>query len=212
VIRDLGLPPEKVTTVYNGVALRDGVEGGAARSIVEGLGVTGPYVLHVGGSLPRKNLPGAIEAVSRLRRSSGWRGSLVVVNGPPPVAGHPGWLRVLGPVSDADLAALYRCADALLYPSREEGFGLPPLEAMAMGTPVVVARSAALPEVCGPAALYAAWDRPEEFAAQLGRLLDDRALRERMVRLGLRRARRFTPRRMARDVLRVYRRLAGGDP
>jgi glycosyltransferase involved in cell wall biosynthesis len=219
VISELRVPSDRVTTVYNGIAPGSGWDVPAlAPEVDDTQHAARPYVLHVGGCAPRKNVPVAVKAVAALRDRLSWPGRLVIVNGRDGTGGVDGgilaaaggtlpeWLSVLGQVPERELWALYKGADALLYPSREEGFGLPPLEAMAAGTPAVVAASAALPEVCGPAALYATWDHPDEFTAQLARLQQDRGLRERMIRRGLRWAGRFTNLRMAGGVLAVYRR------
>ena len=97
----------------------------------------------------------------------------------------PTWTRTLGFVSDEDLITLYRCARALIAPSSYEGFGLPPLEAMALGTPVIAARASSLPEVGGDAALYVAPDDDASLATEIRRILDDdahHAARRAMVR------------------------------
>ena len=107
----------------------------------------------------------------------------------------------------AEIADLYRGARLLLCPSRYEGFGLPPLEAMACGTPVVVTDTSSLPEVCGDAALYAPVDRTDLLAEQAERLLSDPELRRQMIEKGLARAAEFSWPRAAEKMLAVYRRL-----
>ena len=96
-----------------------------------------------------------------------------------------------GPVTDAELKALYQHAVGLVFPSLYEGFGLPPLEAMACGCPVAVADSAAMPEVCGPAALYFDPSSTDAIAGAIQRLLDDAALRDRLRQAGTARAAGF---------------------
>ena len=107
----------------------------------------------------------------------------------------------------AEIADLYRGARLLLCPSRYEGFGLPPLEAMACGTPAVVTDTSSLPEVCGDAALYAPVGRADLLAEQAERLLSDEALRRRLVEKGRARAAEFTWPNAAAKMLAVYRRL-----
>jgi glycosyltransferase involved in cell wall biosynthesis len=97
-----------------------------------------------------------------------------------------------GYVSDAELRALYENAACFVFPSFYEGFGLPPLEAMCCGCPVVVSRRASLPEVCGDAALYIEPDDPATLAAALARVLDSRELRSELAAAGRARAARWT--------------------
>jgi alpha-1,3-rhamnosyl/mannosyltransferase len=117
---------------------------------------------------------------------------------------------VLGPVSDAERDLLYRRAEALLFPSLYEGFGLPPLEAMRHGLPVVATRTSSLPEVGGEAVLYVMDARDSEAMARaLRRLLDEPALRRRLVAKGLRQAARFTWDRCAEGIAEAVRRRLG---
>ena len=94
--------------------------------------------------------------------------------------------------TDEELRSLYRRAAVLLFPSRHEGFGWPPLEAMATGCPVVVSNTGSLPEVCGNAALYASPTEPREIAEAIASVLDDEAERRRLIELGHHRARQFS--------------------
>ncbi|HXV93625.1 MAG TPA: glycosyltransferase family 1 protein, partial [Pseudonocardia sp.] len=121
--------------------------------------------------------------------------------------GLGGAVRMLGEVPDADLPALYSGARCLVLPSRAEGFGLPPLEAMACGCPVVVSSAGALPEVVGPAGLVVPPDDVAGLAAATGAVVDDPALRRRMRDAGLRRAAGFSWERAAAETRRVHERL-----
>lgn len=161
------------------------------------------WLLGVASDNPTKELRTLRQAFARLAEPDlrlvlvGGRNSLVFAGVPAdPSAGvhdpaaDPRVL-ALGPVDDVALVALYRHAVALVFPSRYEGFGLPPLEAMGLGCPVVAARAGALPEVCGDAALWVAPGDAPGLAAALRTLLDDAGLRERLRDAGARQASRF---------------------
>jgi glycosyltransferase involved in cell wall biosynthesis len=115
----------------------------------------------------------------------------------------------LGPVSDGLLLSLYRCAMALVYPSLYEGFGLPVLEAMACGTPVIASRAASIPEVLGDAGLLLDPHDVTAWTAAIVDVVNDDDRRARMRSRGLARASEFTWARTARMTLDVYRRAAG---
>ncbi|HEU5304812.1 MAG TPA: glycosyltransferase family 1 protein, partial [Gemmatimonadales bacterium] len=97
-----------------------------------------------------------------------------------------------GYVSDSELRALYEGAACFVYPSRYEGFGLPPVEAMACGCPVIVSRSASLPEVCGDAALYVDADDPTQLAAAIRRVMCEEGLADRLRQRGRERVRQWS--------------------
>lgn len=111
---------------------------------------------------------------------------------------------LLGHIAPHQLAALYQAASVLLFPSLEEGFGLPVLEAMANGLPVVASRSSSLPEVGGDAALYVDPHSPQDIAEKVALVVEDADLRRRLVERGLARAREFSWRRTAEATLQVY--------
>jgi len=113
-------------------------------------------------------------------------------------------VRLLGHVPARDLRALYQAADVFVFPSLEEGFGLPVLEAMANSLPVVASRTAALPEVGGPAALYIDPQDPRDLAEKVLQAVEDSSLRRKLVDLGLARAEQFTWQRAAQATLKVY--------
>jgi glycosyltransferase involved in cell wall biosynthesis len=195
----------------------------ADRSLLEreGLRPAG-YLLAVGNITPHKNLGTLLRASAIGDRLPV---DLVLAGGTDPrVFGHvglelPPGVRALGYVTDAQLRALYENAAAFVFPSRYEGFGLPPLEAMACGCPVVASSAASLPEVCGDAALFFDCDDAASLRAAVDRVLADAALRLRLRAAGLERAAGFTWERAARELLAclrdappVGRRAAGGTP
>jgi glycosyltransferase involved in cell wall biosynthesis len=170
------------------------------------LGLARPYVLCVASHTARKNLAALVPAARALAAD----GVEVVVAGGsrPQFAGERGLesLRLLGRVPDALLPGLYAGAEAFALPSLYEGFGLPVLEAMASGVPVVAARTSALPETCGGAALLVA-PEGEAFRAALAALLGDREERERLRAAGLARAAGLDWDATARAVDAVMRRV-----
>lgn len=115
----------------------------------------------------------------------------------------------LGYVPQADLVAAYNLAQALMFASGYEGFGLPVLEAMSCGTPVVTSRSGALPEVAGDAALLVDYDSPEQLATAIVQVLDDTAVRADLHEKGLRRAASLPWEKTARETLAIYRSILG---
>jgi len=184
----LGIPGERVRVVGNGV---DPIFT-AAGPVAEG-----DYVLAVGTLEPRKNLTRAVEAARlagvevRVVGASGWGGVAV-----------PGWV---GRVDDEELAALYRGARCLLFPSLYEGFGIPILEAMACGTPVVTSRGGATEEVAGTAAVLVDPLDVEAIAVGIGEAHRRRA---ELASLGLERAASFTWQRAAADLEALWRELS----
>jgi alpha-1,3-rhamnosyl/mannosyltransferase len=208
---------KRVTVVPLGVAerFRAGVR---TDTFAQRYALSRPYVLSVGVFEPRKNLGVLIAALDRLRRD-GDDVDLVL-------AGRDGWrwhdpladaanahlrphVHILRNVPDADLPELYGRAAAFAYPSLYEGFGLPVLEAMACGTPVVAANRSSLPEVCGDAALLT---DPTDAAALANRLhaaITDAPLRQRLVTAGRERARMFSWQRTAERTLNVYEQVVG---
>lgn len=167
------------------------------------LGLTGPYVLTVGTRWPRKNMELAVRAVERLPADLPHRLA---------ISGKAGWGseelgargQALGYLSEDDLSAAYSAADVYLAPSRHEGFGIPVLEAMVCGCPVMASSGGALPETVGEAGVVErSWD-PEQWAATLTALLRDPSRLELLRRRGRERAAEFSWERAARATLAVY--------
>jgi len=171
-------------------------------------------VLAVGTLEPRKNLGVLLDAFAMFRqRVEGYQLAIV---------GAFDWghrqlverlktlglekqVRLVGSVPDEVLAAMYRRAKFLVFPSVYEGFGLPPLEAMACGTPVIAAKTSSIPEVIGQAGLYFAADAVEELAAKMVFLATNPRRLAELRQRGLEWANQFTWRRMAEATLQLYR-------
>lgn len=213
LVRRTSVDARRVHVVPLAASLPD--EASDVGKTLERLGIEAPYLLFVGTLEPRKNLPRLVRAYRRiaslgvphslvLAGGLGWRHERLL--GEIRVPG-PGRLVLAGHVGARDLDALYRGADAFVYPSIYEGFGLPVLEAMARGTPCVVSSSSSLPEVAGEAALYADPRSVGELAEAMARLVSDAELAGRLSDAGRRRASRFSWEETARRTGAVYARL-----
>lgn len=207
--------PGKVTTLYSGVSPRFTPEAapGERRRLQSKYGIGDvPYILSLGTVQPRKNYVRLMKACDPLAEKRDLH--LIIV-------GHPAWLsepivaaadarphvRMMGFLDDDDLPALYRQAAAFAFPSIYEGFGLPPLEAMASGIPVVVSSASSLPEVVGDAGLTIDPLDVPAWTAALTQVLDDEALRRHLHRAGPARAATFTWMKAARQWLTVVEAL-----
>lgn len=218
LVRTLSLRAEKVS--YSHLTIRSMfrpvTDVNVRRAVLERHGLGGRFILAVGNLQPRKNIARLITAWANLRRKfSSFDLGLVVV-------GRPAWqfddiitaaaessfadeVRLIGYVDDADLPVLYSAAKIFAYPSLFEGFGYPPLEAMACGAAVLTSRVTSLPEVCGDAAEYV--DNPTDIdalaAAMLQLHLDD-SRRAELRRRGLARAEHFRDNRVGATAVRAY--------
>jgi glycosyltransferase involved in cell wall biosynthesis len=169
---------ERVVVIHNGVDARFFTATPLSERGLADLGVRLPFVVHAGGSTRRKNLDGLAEAWPLVRAALPETG--LVLMGPPDerrdrlFASLPGTVRV-GRVDDETATGLLAAAAAVVVPSRYEGFGLPALEGMAAGVPVVAARRASLPEVCGDAAYLVEPDGPGLAEGIVAALTDDRS-------------------------------------
>jgi len=217
LISRAGLPPERITVIPLGVDpdLRPPSSAEESPQIRRMFHLpSGMLLLHVSQNVFYKNIEGLLHALQILTK----RGESVrlVRAGPllDPVQralanqlGVRDSLLELGPLTKSQLHSLYRAADLFVYPSWYEGFGLPPLEAMASGLPVVVSNRGSLPETVGEAGLQVDPDAPERIAEAVQRLLHDERLRENLRVRGLQRAAQFRWEETAEQTLRLYRSL-----
>jgi glycosyltransferase involved in cell wall biosynthesis len=226
--RLLSIDPARVELVYPAVGPRfRPMAPEEIEPVRHQLGLPDRFVLFVSTIEPRKNLVRLLEAFALLEPSAGEP----VSNLQPPasslqlvIAGRRGWMyddvfaaierlglaervRLLDFVHDKDLPALYNLAAAFAYPSIYEGFGIPPLEALACGTPAVVADNSSLPEVVGDAAVLVSAEDVGSIASGLARALGDAVLRSRLRAAGPERARQFTWEQAANRVLACYERV-----
>jgi len=223
IVRAFGVRPARVVVTPYGVDDRfRRVEGAERDAVLRQYGIQPPYLLFVGNIQPRKNLLGLLDAFGLLKERERIPHRLVVV-------GRKAWLyadvfarvreldletqvHFTGSVPDADLPALYSGADALVYPSLGEGFGLPPLEAMRCGTPVVVSNRPALPEILGDAAIMVDPAQPADIARGTLAVLRDAGVRGGLVARGLERARRYRWEETARRTLAVFEEVSSARP
>lgn len=223
ILAHLRIAEDRVYVVYNGVsqAFHPLEDREAMVCALTALGLTPGYILHVGTIEPRKNLGMLIEAYARVRSraaspprlvlagAAGWRSGEVFAQVESLGLGHD--VEFLGWVPTEMLPALYHGAVFFVYPSLYEGFGLPPLEAMACGVPVVTSDTSALPEIVGDAGLLIPPHDVPAWADAMVELLVDADRRAALSARGLARARAFSWERAAGETLRVYHGAQGGD-
>jgi glycosyltransferase involved in cell wall biosynthesis len=193
-----------------------------AREIIRTqLDITGKYLLTLGGTDPRKNTKLVIKAFAKLKQAKKFDEKLVIV-------GIPKWKQtefyelVLSLqlekeiiftdfISQDELVCLYNCATLFLYPSLYEGFGIPPLEAMSCGTPVITSNTTSIPEIVGDAALQINPNSQEELEVAIIKLLRDDSLRNDLMKRGFARAKQFSWRKMAEETLEIYESVFAGE-
>jgi glycosyltransferase involved in cell wall biosynthesis len=213
-----GVARERIRVIPGGVDLPERILHPRERQ-QEREQIVGPgneMVLAVGAIQTRKNTLNAVRAVASLPANyqlvlaggNGYGSEIVrdFIHG----AGLDARVKLLGYVTKARLHLLYEAASLFLFPSLEEGFGLPVLEAMAHGVPVVASSTSSLPEVAGDAALYVDPRAPADIARKIQRGVEDADLRAALIERGLERARQFTWQRTAEETLKVYEEVLAG--
>lgn len=182
------IPEDKIIVIYEGVDKKYGLQDeSGVEEFRRKYNLPDKFVLAVGGIGNRRNLERAKEAVS---------GYNLVVTG-----------ETIPWISDEEMPLLYSSAEVLLYPSLYEGFGLPVLEAMATGTPVITSNVSALPEVGGDAAAYINPEDTEGMAKAIREIMEDKGAREMMIKKGLEQAKKFSWEKCALETVGVYRNL-----
>ena len=218
LVRVMNVPSQKVSVVYEGAPEEFNPEPQAEDEEAMGhYGIVKPYILFVGTLEPRKNLNFLIRSFDQVAKA---RPDVHLV-----LAGRRGWMaqsifdelerrdllgrvHITGYVRERYLPVLCRQAAAFVYPSLYEGFGMPPLEAMASGTPVIVSRSSSLPEVVGDAGLYVNPLDTDELARAMDSILGDPELAANLRKKGLERAAGFSWKKAAGETLEILREAA----
>lgn len=215
----LGVSPRRVTTIHNGVGEQFvPLPAEEVERFRHKHGLSGRTILYLGTLEPRKNITLLLNAFKEIEARPEYADVKLIIGG------SKGWyyeeifataerlgltgtdrLRFLGRVPDEELPLWYNVADVFAYPSLYEGFGLPPLEAMSCGTPVVVSNTSALPEVVGDAGVLLDPEDASGWAMALMDLLSNRAKAQELAARGLRQAQKFTWQRAAEETLQVYR-------
>lgn len=220
IIQLLRVPASKVTSIHCGVSEKfHPIERGEARAAISrAFGIEEPYILYVGNLKPHKNVSTLFRAFASLRERGSLSHRLLVVGDD----GRWGPIRhqecaalciepyttFIRSVDSVLLPALYSAADLVVMPSKSEGFGLPVLEAMACGTPVICSRAASLPEVAGDAALYFDPLSSVELASAIGLIIGSRDLQRSLSLKGLNRAKQFRWDDSVRKHVELYRRFS----
>ena len=228
VVKTFAIPAKKISVTYEAGILAGKGRADREREIENVLGkyrITKPYFLYVGAFYPHKNVDRLIEAVkilneqllrkpARLRQGYGGQAQLVLAGGKDVFlervvrkaleGGALRYISLTDHVTDADLIDLYLEAEAYVQPSLSEGFGLQTVEAMALGVPVVQSNASCLPEIGGKAALYFDPYDPKDMAEKMAKILGNKALKQKLSKAGLERAKEFSWEKMAKETLKVY--------
>jgi len=221
VLNEISSAPDRVVVVPLGVnsSFRP-LDQAVAREVIQRkYGVADPFVLFVGALEPRKNVPTLLQAFDKYRQMyprSTYRLVIVGRQGSawPEIQRTVEYLSLtpdvvfLGHVPGEDLPLLYNAAELFAFPSMYEGFGLPVLEAMACGTPVLTTNVSSLPEVAGDAAILVDPTDGDALAMAMGQVLNDASLREGLSERGVERAQAFSWQRAAQSTLSVYEQVA----
>ena len=221
ILRFFNVPPEKVAVIHNAIDERFLAPADPERMelVKQRYQLDHPFVLYVGNIKPHKNIERLIAAFGRAREQCDNKLKLIIIGDE--ISKYPGlrqqvhkhkldkYVRFLGFQPMETLAAFYRLARAFVFPSLYEGFGLPPLEAMACGAPVVTSNVSSLPEVAGGAALLVDPYDEEAIAASIVRAVNDEALRADLIARGRERARMFSWKQSVQKIHEIYMQVAG---
>jgi glycosyltransferase involved in cell wall biosynthesis len=221
IVKKVGVPADKIRVIPNGLREPLKPEERIDADLDNRFGLKDGFILNVGGIHERKNVVRLVHAFSRLVNQKEYPGKLVITGS---VSGAPYQIKMkkicdaavkevgmekrvvfAGFIPDEELDSLLRRADFLIYPSLYEGFGIPILEAMQVGTPVITSNLAAMPEVAGGAAVLVDPYNIKEMVSEMANLLQNNKLREELSQKGAKRARFYSWERTAEQYLELYR-------
>jgi glycosyltransferase involved in cell wall biosynthesis len=218
IIGYFGVDPDRISVIYPGfdeALFKPGRDMEADKTVLGKYGIDYPYILFVGALEPKKNIGRLIDAFAKVKTDGNiphrliiggkrsWNDAAIFEKIKGSLVG--GEISYIGYLPDTDLPAVLRNADVFVFPSLNEGFGIPPLEAMACGTPVITSSVSSLPEVAGGAGMLVNPYDVDDMATAISRVISDRELRLTMVRKGLEQARLFSWHNAARDLLGIIR-------
>lgn len=213
IVKFLGVPADKIEVIYLGCSdeFRILRESSLINEVTNKFAIDGSFILTIGGSEPRKNIRRLIGVYERIVKETDQEIKLVIVGG--------NWRNTCfdkegplskdiiftGPISQNELIALYNAATVFVFPSLHEGFGLPILEAMACGTPVITSNTTSIPEVCGDSALqFNPFDEKDMFEA-IVKALESSSLRNELIAKGHERVKLFRWENTLKQTMKVYR-------
>jgi glycosyltransferase involved in cell wall biosynthesis len=205
------VPAHKVEVVYPGIKHESRITNHELdmEDLKEKFGIKNEYILFVGTLQPRKNIKRLIEAYSKLNTEAtlvivgkkGWQFEEIISS--PEKYGVKPKVKFIENALDEDLSALYKHAEFFILPSLYEGFGLPVLEAMSYGCPVITSDVSSLPEAGGDAALYVDPESTEDITKKMQELLDDKELREKLIKKGHEQVKKFSWEKSAKETMKV---------
>jgi len=212
LIKQYQIKPEKIVVTYLGVEKKFSTK--KKKNLFKKYGITKPYLLYVGSVYPHKNIERLIEAVKEARNKlknislvivcarnvfeQRLKSKIKTMNAQP-------YIKLTGFVSDKDLAILYHQSEAFVFPSLSEGFGLPGLEAMACGCPVVSSNATCLPEIYGNAVLYFNPLKTTDIAQKIVKIVGDTELRKNLIKKGHQQVKKYSWQKMAKEIIGGYK-------
>ncbi|MDL5039743.1 glycosyltransferase family 4 protein [Heyndrickxia coagulans] len=213
IVKNLNIKAKKVQVIYEGKEHFEKLK--SNYSIIKKYKLENkPYLLAVSSLNPNKNFGLIIKSLEYLKDVEL---DIVIAGGTDPKVFNsknikiPSKVKYVGYVSDTELKALYEHAFCFIYPSYYEGFGLPPLEAMSIGCPIIISNRASLPEVGGEAALYCNPDDPKDLAMQIRKIFFDKECRMKMIKNGYYQSRKFTWKKSTKELLQIIAKLERED-
>jgi len=216
LVKRYNLPKNKIIVTYEGVdeKLLQSKTNLNSKNVLSKYKIKTPFVVYTGSLYPHKNVERLVMAVKKINqdlklvivcaRNIFYDRFLEKIKKLNPPAGGEKFVNLVGFVPDEDLADIYRQAEAFVFPSFWEGFGLPGLEAMALGLPVISSNTSCLPEVYGEAALYFNPLKVEELVEKIKILRGNKQLREKLIASGFNQVKKYSWAKMAKETIKVY--------